>query len=81
MPILRATGELPQSSAVLARGPWYLEGMAESPHARAMVQVGAVHRNPAAASVVATPDYTLLGSWYLLLIYCDFNRCGVAEVA
>jgi hypothetical protein len=33
---------------------------AESPHTWAMVDVGAVCRNPAAASVVATSDYTFL---------------------
>ena len=38
-----------------------LEGRAESPHTRAMVDVGAVCRNPAPAPVVATSDYTFLG--------------------
>jgi hypothetical protein len=37
-----------------------LAGRAESPHTWAMVDVGAVCRDPAPASVVATSDYTFL---------------------
>ena len=43
------------------RGPSHLEGRAESPHTRAMVDVGAVRRHSAPASVVATADYPFLG--------------------
>src|ERR1700730_13519522 len=60
LPVLRTTDELPQSPAVLSEGPSDMEGRAESPHARAMADVGPLRGNPTAASVVATPDHALL---------------------
>src|SRR6266705_6240410 len=61
LPILRATDELSLSLVVLSEGPSYLAGVAESPHARAMADVGEICGNPATASVVATADHALLG--------------------
>ena len=60
LPVLRTTDELPQSSAVLSERPSDMEGRAESPHARAMADVGPLRGNPTAASVVATPDHAFL---------------------
>src|SRR2546429_9824780 len=59
--ILRATDELSLSLVVLSEGPSYLAGVAESPHARAMADVGEIRGNPATASVVATADDAFLG--------------------
>src|SRR6266566_695641 len=61
LPILRATDELSLSLVVLSEGPSYLAGVAESPHARAMADVGEIRGNPATASVVATADHALPG--------------------
>src|SRR6266704_1168384 len=61
LPILRATDELSLSLVVLSEGPSYLAGVAESPHARAMADVGEIRGNPATASVVETADHALLG--------------------
>src|SRR6266566_668272 len=61
LPILRATDELSLSLVVLSEGPTYLAGVAESPHARAMADVGEIRGNPATASVVETADHALLG--------------------
>src|SRR5215469_4656942 len=60
LPILRAPDELSKPSAVLSGRPSHLVERAESPHTWAMVDVGAVCRNPAAASFVATSDYPFL---------------------